>query len=102
MPSQTVHSRVCINHPSGFHLRLITAFAVRARGFQSLVTVIRNDHRVDGKSPFEMMSLVSPQGTELLLEVSGPDAPEALQALADLVQNRIFRDDDEGPLAPEG
>jgi phosphotransferase system HPr-like phosphotransfer protein len=35
----------------------------------------------DGKSPLELMFLGAVQGTELIVEVAGPDAPAALGAL---------------------
>ncbi len=102
MRGQTVQSKVSIKNPNGLHLRPITAFAVLAPSFQSQVIVTRNDCRVDGKSPFQMLSLISPQGTELVLEASGPDAAEALAALVDLLENPMLHEDEEAPFSLKG
>src|SRR5438045_3668280 len=79
------HKLLVIN-PLGFHLRPMTAFAERAQAFQSDVLVTKDGGpTVNGKSPWELMALVAEQGSKLTLEISGPDAEAALQALLDVL-----------------
>src|SRR5438874_1478993 len=85
MNGETLRRKVTISDPQGFHMRPATLFAQRASQFQSTVTVSKEDRRVNGKSPIELLLLFAPQGTELTLEVSGPDAPAALETLAELL-----------------
>jgi phosphotransferase system HPr (HPr) family protein len=82
MNGETVRQTVAITNPQGFHMRPLTAFVELARKFQSAVTVSKGDLRCNGKSPLELMTLGAEQGTELVLEVTGSDAPAALEALA--------------------
>jgi len=97
-PSQR---RVTIANPQGFHLRPLRAFAELAARFQCNVTVHKEERRANGKSPWELMALFAPQGTELIIEAEGADAEAALDALVELVANSITDDDSEPP-PPKG
>jgi phosphotransferase system HPr (HPr) family protein len=85
MGGETIERRVTITNPQGFHMRPATMFAQLAGKFESTVTVTKGDQRINGKSPLELMVLGADQGTELILEVSGPDASAAAEALARLL-----------------
>jgi phosphotransferase system HPr (HPr) family protein len=68
-------------------MRPIQAFAEEALKFQSDITVIKNGAApVSGKSSINMLTLVAEKGTELIVEVSGPDAAEAMAALAKVLE----------------
>ena len=83
-----------VQDPLGFHMRPLTVFAQRAGQFQATVTVCKQDQRVNGKSPLELMLLAAEQGTELTLEVCGPDAQEALEVLAELLAASAPQEED--------
>jgi phosphotransferase system HPr (HPr) family protein len=85
MKGTTLQCRIVITTPEGLHLRPLSAFAETAGRFQSRVTVTKDRVEVDGKSPLALMGLAAEQGAVLLLEVSGPDAPAALNALLELL-----------------
>jgi phosphotransferase system HPr (HPr) family protein len=85
MNGEILRRQVTVQDPLGFHMRPLTMFAQRAGQFQSTVTVAKDDQRVNGKSPLELMLLAAEQGTELTLEVSGPDAEAAIDVLAELL-----------------
>jgi phosphotransferase system HPr (HPr) family protein len=85
MNGETLQRKVTVTDPLGLHMRPVTAFAKLAGRFQCTVTVCRDDRRVNGKSPLELMLLGAEQGSELTLEVSGADASAALEALAELL-----------------
>jgi phosphotransferase system HPr (HPr) family protein len=87
MSGRSLKQRVLITNPEGFHMRPVTAFAQKAAAFASNVAVSRDGRTVNGKSPWDMMLMLSPQGTELELEVDGPDADEALEALVALLNS---------------
>lgn len=86
MNGETLQRTVRIANPQGLHMRPITAFAQAAGKFQCAVAVIKNGLRVNGKSPLELMFLGAEQGTELILEVSGPDANAAIDPLAAILE----------------
>jgi phosphotransferase system HPr (HPr) family protein len=81
MNGETIQRKVVITNPQGFHLRPASQFAQAAARFQSSVTLAKGDQRINGKSPLELMILGAEQGTELTLEVSGPDAADAADVL---------------------
>jgi phosphocarrier protein HPr len=85
MNGQVLRRKVTVQDPLGFHMRPLTVFAQRAGQYQSTVTVAKEDQRVNGKSPLELMLLAAEQGTELTLEVCGADAQEAIDVLAELL-----------------
>ncbi len=77
MNGETLRSTVTITNPNGFHMRPATLFSQLASQFQSMVTVWKGNQRINGKSPLELMLLAAELGTELTLEVTGPDAGAA-------------------------
>jgi len=97
MNGESLQCKVIIRDPLGLHLRPLTVFAQRANQFQCTVTVAKGDQRVNGKSPLEMLMLAAEEGTELTLEVAGPDAALALPVLAEILGAPGFEEQ-----SPEG
>lgn len=77
--------RVRIVNAHGLHMRPASKFASLANSFESEIRVEHQGNRVNGKSLLEMTTLAAECGTTLGLEARGPDAEEALDALAALV-----------------
>lgn len=77
--------RVQIVNGYGLHMRPATKFVQLANPFQSEVWVHFQGTKANGKSFLDMTCLAAECGTTLDLEAHGPDAEEALTALADLV-----------------
>jgi phosphocarrier protein HPr len=103
MNGDTYRKTVRVTNPNGFHMRPATSFVELARRFQCTVTVSRDGRTADGKSIFELMgNMLTPQGGELLVETSGPDAGAALAALVELIESSNTLDDPEPPLPPKG
>jgi phosphotransferase system HPr (HPr) family protein len=82
MNGESLRRTVTITNPQGFHMRPAAAFAKTASTFQSNVTLHKDELTINGKSLLELFLLVALPGTEVVLEVSGPDAGQALEALA--------------------
>lgn len=88
MNGEPLRIKVTISNPQGFHMRPQSAFAQLAGKFQSMVFLYDGENqKFDGKSPFSLLGLLAEQGTELTLEVSGPDQETALAALVELIMN---------------
>jgi phosphocarrier protein len=102
MNGEVLQCKVIVTDPLGFHLRPLAAFAQRAKQFQSTVTVTKDDQRVNGKSPLELMLLAAQQGTELLLEVAGSDAEDALTVLSEMLASPGMNEPEDTPLPPKG
>jgi phosphotransferase system HPr (HPr) family protein len=87
MSNDPLQRRVILANPNGLHMRPSAAFVELASRFQSNVTVTRDGNSVNGKSLWDLLLLAAEHGTELLLEADGPDANEALEALAKLLSS---------------
>jgi phosphocarrier protein HPr len=77
--------RVEIVNTYGLHLRAAARFEKLANTFQAEIWVDYRGIRANGKSILDLVGLTAEFGATLDLEARGPDALEALAALADLV-----------------
>ena len=86
---QRAEVEVEVSNRMGLHTRPAKAFVETANRFASRIEVHNGDLVANGKSIMGLMSLLAPQGTHLVVTAQGPDAAEAVQALADLVRQRF-------------
>ena len=72
----------------GLHARPAVRFTQTAKSFQSRIEVALTAEGpwADAKSPVQVMRLRAPLGSVLHLQVQGPDADAALEALLNLVR----------------
>src|SRR5438552_9463939 len=88
MTAEPLRSTVTIKNEQGLHMRPLTAFVKLVMSFQSTVYVQKDAQpRINGRSMIDLLTLGAEQGTELVLEVSGPDQDQALKALVALLEN---------------
>lgn len=80
-----VEREVQIVNRAGMHARPAAAFVKIAGGFTAEITVEKDGLEVNGKSIMGILMLAAEQGSRLRLSAQGPDAHEALDALAGLV-----------------
>ena len=78
---------VAVTHDDGLHMRPAMQFVDCANGFASRITVTKDDLRVDGKSIMQVTMLAATKGTKLTLGAVGPDAQQAVDALAQLLED---------------
>ncbi|MGY9107927.1 MAG: HPr family phosphocarrier protein [Alphaproteobacteria bacterium] len=81
-----------IGNRLGLHARAAAKFVKLAGTFDAEVWVERNGARVSGVSILGLMMLAAGPGTELTLESAGPNAVDALNALAQLIENKFDED----------
>jgi len=85
MPERTVQ----IVNKAGLHARPAAEIVKLAAKYSSAITVIRDDLEVNGKSIMGVMMLAAECGSTLQLKAEGPDAKEALDALAKLIESKF-------------
>ena len=73
----------------GLHARPAAQFVRLAAGFASEIELARDEMAVNGKSIMGVMMLAAEHGSSITLRAEGPDADQALEALAQLVHNRF-------------
>ena len=76
-----------ISNEAGFHMRPVMEFVALAQTFISDITIYKGNQKVDGKDPFDVLTLEAVAGTRLVIEARGTDATSALAALARLVRS---------------
>ena len=76
---------VKIVNPLGMHARPAALFVKLASTFGSEVEVGNDSMMVNGKSIMGVMMLAAEQGSTIKIRANGTDAPQAVDALADLV-----------------
>jgi phosphotransferase system HPr (HPr) family protein len=100
MSGEPLRQTVKVVNPQGFHMRPISAFIKCANQYQSAVHLIKEDSEpVNGKSVLALMGLGAEEGTELTVEVFGPDAEDALKAQIEVL-SRPLEEESEPPASP--
>jgi len=84
-----VKTRITISNKLGLHARASAKLTKLAGGFQSDVFMTRNDRRVNAKSIMGVMMLAAGLGTEVDIEVTGPDEQATLDALVALINGKF-------------
>lgn len=69
----------------GLHARPAAELAQRAAAYQADVIIHAGDRQADAKSVLTLLSLGVDSGTWIRLEAEGPDASDAVRALAGLI-----------------
>jgi len=91
MSEQLVSREVVVGMPQGLHARPADQLAREARKWQSRIELLSDSQRVDGKSILDVLTLAAEAGTRLIVEATGPDAREAIEAIGSLFE-RNFND----------
>ena len=81
--------QVQIMNRNGLHARPAAEVVKLAARYKSDITLVRDDLEVNGKSIMGVMMLAAEYGSKLLLRASGPDADQAVGALADLISGKF-------------
>lgn len=77
----------------GLHARATAKFVQCVEGFDAEVTVTRNDETVGGTSIMGILTLGAGIGSTILVTARGPQAAEALDAIAALVARKFGEDE---------
>jgi phosphocarrier protein len=81
-----------IQNKLGLHLRAAAVFVKVAESYQSDVTLFRDSNSANGKSIIALVTLAAAKGTPLRVVAEGPDAADAAEVLARLVEDRFGED----------
>jgi len=79
-----------IKNADGLHMRPAMLFVDVATRFDCDITVSRDENSVDGKSIMQMSMLAATYGTRLKIKTDGSDAAQAIEALKELVEVKMF------------
>ncbi len=88
----TARELVIVNQ-RGLHARASAKFVKCAEAFNADITVSRDGMSVPATSIMGLMMLGAAMGTSISVEAAGPEATQALDALAQLVASKFDEDD---------
>jgi phosphocarrier protein len=77
----------------GLHARPSAMLVTAASKFNSEVFFTKNGLRVNGKSILGVMMLAAEMGSELLIEVDGPDEEQALNEILQVIESKFGEGD---------
>ncbi len=84
-----LRKKILIANKLGLHARAAAKLVHLSSRYGSEIEVIRNEHKVNGKSIMGVMMLAASKGTEIELQVDGEDEAAAMDALMQLIANRF-------------
>ena len=76
----------------GMHARAATKFVQLAAKFPCEVQVAKDGHEVNGKSIMGVLMLVASKGSVITIRARGGNADAAVEALAQLVEDKFGED----------
>ena len=88
-----------IVNPLGLHARPAAEFVKLAARFEADITVTKDGETVNGKSIMGVMTLAAECGSTIVIRADGPDAADAVAALAALVADGfddVYDEDETG------
>jgi phosphocarrier protein NPr/phosphocarrier protein len=97
MSQETLTREVVVGNRQGLHARPADLLAREARKWRSRIELVAASQRADGKSILELLTLAAEAGTRLVVEATGPDAQEALEAIGRLFDRNFNEQGNEQP-----
>lgn len=88
-----IEKKITIKNKLGLHARAAAKLVSHAARYASEIELIKDTHRVNGKSIMGVMMLAASQGTELQLTFVGADEKEMSTDIEDLFNN-LFGEDE--------
>ena len=84
-----IKSSITISNKLGLHARASAKLTKLAGSYASDVFLSRNGRRVNAKSIMGVMMLAAGLGSEIEIEVDGPDEQAAMDALRALIEGKF-------------
>ncbi|MEY4213305.1 MAG: hypothetical protein RL458_1531 [Pseudomonadota bacterium] len=84
-----IRETIVISNRLGLHARASAKLTKLAGTFRSEVFLTRNDRRVNAKSIMGVMMLAAGLGSEIGIEIDGPDEQAAMTALRALIDDKF-------------
>lgn len=87
--SEPLRATAKITNKRGLHARASAKVVEAAARFQSEITIVKDGNRVNARSIMGLMMLAASLGSEVGLEVEGPDADQAMTAMLALIEAKF-------------
>jgi phosphocarrier protein len=88
-----ISGTLTVSNRLGLHARAATRLVNCASGFDSEIRISRGSRSVNGKSIMGVLTLAAAKGTDLSIDVDGPDEADAYEAIRNLIEERFGEED---------
>ncbi|MGI6108620.1 MAG: HPr family phosphocarrier protein [Eubacteriaceae bacterium] len=85
--SEKASREVTVINATGLHARPASQFVQKAAHHKADIHVIKDNRHINAKSIMGILSGGISQGTTITIEAEGPDATEAVNELAELIES---------------
>lgn len=82
-----VSKEITVQNQVGLHARPATFFIQKANEFKSLITIAKDERKVNAKSLLGVLSLGITRGTHIIIAADGSDEKQAVEELAKLIMS---------------
>lgn len=83
---------IIIKNKTGLHARPAALFVQIANKFESDITIIKEDQKVNGKSIMGILMLAAEKGASVTIIAEGDDATAAIEELSEILLHDIETD----------
>jgi phosphotransferase system HPr (HPr) family protein len=83
--SKEIKKTIVVRNKQGLHARPAAFFVQLANKFDSSITVIKDDQKVNGKSIMGILMLAAERDSQIVVIAEGDDAEEAVLALEEFI-----------------
>lgn len=84
-----ISREITVLNEVGLHARPATFFIQKANEFKSLITIAKDERKVNAKSLLGVLSLGITKGTKVILSAEGSDEQEAIDELDALIMSNF-------------
>ena len=85
--------QLTISNKKGLHARAASSFVKEAEKYVCDIWVEKDGQRVSGQSIMGLMMLAAAKGSQIKIIADGLQAQQALNGLANLIENKFFEED---------
>ncbi len=84
-----VKREIVVKNKTGLHARPAAIFVQAANKFESDITIVKEDQKVNGKSIMGLLMLAAEKGTEITIIANGDDAEKAVEELSEILLHDV-------------
>jgi len=85
MAETTIKKEIIVKNKTGLHARPAAMFVQIANKFESEITIIKEDQKVNGKSIMGILMLAAEKGSRITIVAEGADAALAVEELSEIL-----------------
>lgn len=85
--------KIRVQNKLGLHARPAALIVTTASKFQSEFFITKDGMRINGKSIMGVMMLAAEMGSELTLELDGPDEEQAMEDIIKVIESKFGEND---------